>query len=93
MFSDSNDLNCQNKTFMCTVKEHRHVSQQNRITSKTNKIPLNLCSYNSINSIFKLMSTFFTRIIGLLQCIFKKKTFEGSWLSTTFKGKTEEVKN
>ena len=70
VFSDSNDLNCQNKTFMCTVKEHRHVSQQNRITSKTNKIPLNLCSYNSINSIFKLMSTFFTRIIGLLQCIF-----------------------
>ena len=70
VFSDSNDLNCQNKTFMCTVKEHRHVSQQNRITSKTNKIPLNLCSNNSINSIFKLMSTFFTRIIGLLQCIF-----------------------
>ena len=48
VFSDSNDLNCQNKTFMCTVKEHRHVSQQNRITSKTNKIQF----YFQINEYF-----------------------------------------
>ena len=73
VFSDSNDLNCQNKTFMCTVKEHRHVSQQNRITSKTNKIPLNLCSYNSINSIFKLMSTFFYKDYRIITMYIYKK--------------------
>ena len=78
---------------MCTMKEHRHVSQQNRITSKTNKIPLNPVFLQFNQFYFQINEYFFYKDYRISTMYIKKKTFEGLWLSTAFEGKTEEVKN
>lgn len=42
---------------------------------------------------FQINEYFFYKDYRISTMYIKKKTFEGLWLSTTFEGKTEEVKN